>query len=409
MTELEEKFVKLDILEAMLDSDKIKGAKNQPSIEELEQMRNDLYLKQHSYKIYQQSDGKWCTNVKVPDTGKLKRLCRVDRKNLEKDIIKFYRSLEENPTINQLFVEWLDRKENYEKVAFATVTRYRNVYKRYFQTLKLKRIRSIKPIDIEDFVYRVIKEFELTRKEFNSIRTVLYGIFRLARRKELFHYDIQALIAEFQIPRRVFKQKVRVDEEEVFFPEDEQKLIEVLKRKDDLRNLGLRLLFKTGMRIGELSALKPEDINGHYIHICRTETKFYDDRGKIVHDVIDRPKTEAGVRDIVIKDDAVEIIHKIRMLNPFGTWLFEENGKRLNDNCFRQRLYRACDWAGIPRRSPHKIRKTYGTKLYDSDLPKSFICNQMGHTDISCLEKYYYFNMMDRDEKLEALNKVSSI
>lgn len=409
MTESSEKFVKIDILESFVESDKIISAENQVSIyEDLEDMKNELYLAQHDRKIYQAKNGRWCTYVKLPD-GKLKKLVRVDREKLEKDLIKFYRGQEENPTIHQLFEEWIDRKENYEQITLATVTRYRNVYKRYFQTIKLKRIRNIKPVDIEDFVYHVIKEFEMTRKEFNSVRTVMYGIFRLAKRKELFHYDIQALLAEMQIPRKVFKVRRFVDEEEVFFPEDEKKLIEVLKRDDDIRNLGLRLLFKTGMRIGELSALKPCDIQGNYIHVCRTETKFYDDKGNIVHDVADRTKTDAGVRDIVIKDDAVELIHKIRMQNPFGEYLFMENGKRLNDNCFRQRLYRACDWAGIPRRSPHKIRKTYGTKLYDSDLPRSFICNQMGHTDISCLEKYYYFNRMSKDEKLEALNRVVSI
>lgn len=405
MNESNERFVKIDILESLISSDTI--ITHAQLQKELEEMKNEALLKNHPYAIWQGKDGRWFTHL-VDKDGKRVTRVRKTEKELQKEIIKFYKSLEENPTVNQLFQEWMDRKTQNEDLAPATDTRYRGLYKTYFEPLRRKKIRNVRPVDIEDFVYYVIHEFGLSRKEFNGVRTVLYGIFRLARRKELFPYDIQALLADLQIPNKVFAVKHKEDREQVFFPEEEEKLIAQLRKKHDVRNLGLELLFKTGLRIGELAALKPSDITGNVIHITRTETKYIKD-GKHRYEIVDRPKTEAGVRDVVIKDDALEIIHEIRRINPFGEWLFMDRGKRLTQNCFRQRLYRECDKAGVPRRSPHKIRKTYGTKLYDSDLPASFICNQMGHTDIRCLEKYYYFNRMTKEDKLDALNKISAL
>ncbi|MEE0649941.1 tyrosine-type recombinase/integrase [[Clostridium] scindens] len=39
----------------------------------------------------------------------------------------------------------------------------------------------------------------------------------------------------------------------------------------------------------------------------------------------------------------------------------------------------------------HKIRKTYGKTLIDSDVDEGFITEQMGHSDISTTKKLYYF------------------
>jgi integrase len=68
-----------------------------------------------------------------------------------------------------------------------------------------------------------------------------------------------------------------------------------------------------------------------------------------------------------------------------------------------------CKKLHIKQKSPHKIRATYGTKLYDSGIKKSVICQQMGHTDISCLEKNYYFNRLDESGKALEISKVHGL
>ena len=169
-------------------------------------------------------------------------------------------------------------------------------------------------------------------------------------------------------------------------------------------------MFKTGLRVGELCTLKHSDINGNIISIRRTETMFKDRvTGKIHYDVKEHPKTDAGIRNVIVKNESLWILKKIRQLNPFGEFLFMRNGKRINSYVFRNRLYTDCRKTNAVVKSPHKVRKTYGTKLYNSNIPESLICEQMGHTDISCLKKYYYFNRNTEEENKNEINKISNL
>jgi integrase/recombinase XerD len=85
-----------------------------------------------------------------------------------------------------------------------------------------------------------------------------------------------------------------------------------------------------------------------------------------------------------------------------------EHGDRVKSHRFTNRLRHICKKIEITSKSPHKIRKTYGSKLYDSkDVTEAFIITQMGHTDISCLKKHYYYNRMEVDEQTEMLNKAA--
>lgn len=50
------------------------------------------------------------------------------------------------------------------------------------------------------------------------------------------------------------------DNEQVFMLDEETKMLKYLEENQDLINLGLLLLFKTGLRIGELTSLNKEDM-----------------------------------------------------------------------------------------------------------------------------------------------------
>ena len=120
------------------------------------------------------------------------------------------------------------------------------------------------------------------------------------------------------------------------------------------------------------------------------------------------PKTEAGIRDVIVPDNCVWILDKIRKLCPFGQYVFMQDGERIRSYVFRTRLYSNCKKLQIVVKSPHKVRKTYGSKLYDADtITESFMIEQMGHTDITCLKKHYYYNRMSNNEKKDMLNQAA--
>ena len=62
----------------------------------------------------------------------------------------------------------------------------------------------------------------------------------------------------------------------------------------------------------------------------------------------------------------------------------------------------------ICKRSTHKIRKTYGTTLINSNVDEAVIINQMGHADIKTTKEYYYFSNRNKQEKVNQINNAIS-
>ena len=61
------------------------------------------------------------------------------------------------------------------------------------------------------------------------------------------------------------------------------------------------------------------------------------------------------------------------------------------------------------RKSPHNIRKTYGTILLDGHVRESTILETMGHTDISMTKGHYYFDRTNIEEKRAELGSVEGL
>ena len=101
------------------------------------------------------------------------------------------------------------------------------------------------------------------------------------------------------------------------------------------------------------------------------------------------------------------VLRKIKVINPFGEYAFVNNsGNRMTTCCFRSRLYRVCRKLGIYNKSPHKIRKTYGSILLDNNVDKRFIIKQMDHADILCTETKYHRDRREHDEKMEIISNI---
>ena len=361
----------------------------------------------HPYKIWQGKDGEWYTSF-YDEAGNRKLKHRKTLQALEDVIIDYMKDKVEYPTIESVFLEWIKLRLERGEISNATYSRYLRDFKRYFGKIKAHKIQSFTELEIEDFMKRQIQELELTRKAFSNMRTLIYGIFRYAKKKGLVKFSIKEAVSDIEFSKNEFKKIHHEDNEQVFMVGEEGKMVDYLRENEDLLNMGLLLLFKTGLRIGELVALNKEDICGNIIHITKTETIYQDENGVTHYDIKNVPKTEAGIRDVIVPDNCVWILDKIRKLCPFGQYVFMQDGERIRSYVFRTRLYSNCKKLQIVVKSPHKVRKTYGSKLYDADtITESFMIEQMGHTDITCLKKHYYYNRMSNNEKKDMLNQAA--
>ena len=61
---------------------------------------------------------------------------------------------------------------------------------------------------------------------------------------------------------------------------------------------------------------------------------------------------------------------------------------------------------GITHKSPHKIRKTYGSILLDNNMDREFVKTQMGHSQISMTENVYHRNRRDFEKKQNMISQI---
>lgn len=199
---------------------------------------------------------------------------------------------------------------------------------------------------------------------------------------------------------------VKDDAKEVFNIDETDKLLPYLMQSKHVADLCLLLMFATGMRVGEAVALKHSDFNGMTVTVQRTESHYYL-YGQNVIEIKERPKTEAGKRVIVIPSHYEWLVKKISHTNPFEEFIFlGVRGKRICVATVERQLKLACDACGIPRKSTHKIRKTYATILMDNNCDLNFITQQMGHTSITTTERFYHWNRKTVEQKQEILDAI---
>ena len=105
---------------------------------------------------------------------------------------------------------------------------------------------------------------------------------------------------------------------------------------------------------------------------------------------------------MIIPDQDLWILRELKARRTFCDYVFE-----FRPYTFRKRLYAICDKLGIERISPHKLRKTYASRLFGAGVDERIICSQMGHTDIRTTKQYYIKDTFTPEEKRTLLARVT--
>lgn len=354
------------------------------------------YIEMHESKVWQSTDGNWYTylpDIKSKNGRKL--IKRKTETGLYDSIVEHYKGIENEPYIETVFDEWVSKKLSYGEIQKQSYDRYKTDFDRFFKDTRIAntKFRYITEEMLEDFIKSTIHDKELTSKSWSGCRTLLNGIFKYAKKKGYTDISITSFMGDLDISKKSFKKRVFTSEESVFTDNEVLMISEYIqKREPTIIELGVLLTFETGLRVGELSAIKWSDVDGYLLNINKREVHYRGDDGKYIYEIVDEAKTDAGTRKVILSENAQRLLKQIRTINPFGEYVFMKNGKRIRGACFTRRLLGVCKSLNITQRSEHKARKTYATKLLDAGLNDRLVISQMGHTQIETTRKHYYFN-----------------
>ena len=140
----------------------------------------------------------------------------------------------------------------------------------------------------------------------------------------------------------------------------------------------------TGMRMGEINALAPEDIdfNRSLIHVHKTVSTGLNNRSFIS----DTTKTDAGNRYVPINNLVKSILEESvgdMKSNPEGLIFYNHRrGSIINTSQVNSYFNRVAEKAGIDITGQHSLRHTFATRCIEAGITPVVLKTWLGHTDI---------------------------
>lgn len=383
----DQKLNKYDILSAITANDII----NMDNVREIimNAQKEKLLSKMHPYKITEPKSegGRWQTYYR--DAKGERKIIRAQTRDalLEKLIpIYFQESHLDKLIFSDLFSEWLEYKKTVTDSP-NTIKRHKQHYNRYFAQSELHTmpVRRIDTLLLESECNRLVKEYSMTRKEWNNVKTILIGCFEYAVRKKYITdnpmSDVKILVKYRQVVKKTGKTETYNTEE---LENLNQYLDKMYTETEDVVFLAVKINFLLGLRVGELVALKWEDCKEQsHLHVVREEVRNQETNH---YDVVEHTKTNRD-RYVILVPKAISILDKIPKQ---GSYIFMRDGERITSRQIAYVLEKYAERQGTATKSTHKMRKTYASNLNANGVPLDCIREMLGHSSLSTTLGYVY-------------------
>lgn len=260
------------------------------------------------------------------------------------------------------------------------------------------KVQSIDELLLDKECNRIVSENNLTRKEWVNAKVILNGMYDYAFRKryieENYMSKVVIQVRYKQVQRKTGKTETYdTDELSALNAYLDQKYLET----HDCSFMAIRLNFFLGLRVGELVALKWEDLcDDNHLHIVREEIRNQDTNAV---EVVEHTKTNTD-RFVVLISQAKEILEKVDHVDEY---VFVRDGKRLNSRQINYVLEKFAERMGMHTKSSHKMRKTYASRLNAAGVPLDVIREQSGHSDLTTTLGYIC-NPLTEKETYDAIS-----
>jgi len=197
------------------------------------------------------------------------------------------------------------------------------------------------------------------------------------------------------------------------FPRPEQSEVKVFTMKEqcliertvlgcpDKRTLGIVLCFYSGIRLGELCALKwgDFDFDNETLFINRTVSRtknFSDDDNKTLL-LIGTPKSRTSSRKIPLPSFLIPLFKEYYQLSGKETCYFMTDSEIPIDPRAFQKLYKKIlIKAGVSDRKFHAIRHTFATRALELNVDIKTISDILGHSNVSITMNIYAHSLMEQ-------------
>ena len=245
----------------------------------------------------------------------------------------------------------------------------------------------------------LILNIGLSPKTVKDILSIVKSILKYGADNNLINRETMS----FSLPRTNKK------DVEALSNEERERLEKYTVDADNI-HFGIYLCLYTGLRLGELCALKWEDINfsDEVINIRKTMLRISsasnDKKTKII---ISSPKTETSNRQIPLPKDLV-IMLKNRSIDISSQkdYFLTNSSKFIEPRNYYKKYKRIISKCGLERYTFHALRHTFATRCIEKGFDPKVLSEILGHSNVKItLDRYVHPSMDRRRSCMELLYK----
>ena len=278
---------------------------------------------------------------------------------------------------------------------------------------------EILPEEIDGFTRSLLTGKGLSPKTVRSILTLFHSILSYTGKRS----GGKLPDVEITYPKS-FRKNTRVLDEK-----EESALVQLLAREMDACKFGVYLALRTGMRIGEICALRWCDISfeAAAISVCHTALRLPrgnacqadpdrpsaaagDDGGALALSrtelVIGTPKSESSLRLIPLMPDIATLCERFRPEEP-GAFLLTGTDRCMDPRKLQRHLKKYLEECGIPEAHFHTLRHTFATRCVEAGFDVKTLSEILGHSNIGITMNLYVHPNLDL--KRENMNRLKSL
>lgn len=363
--------------------------------------------------IHKRKDGRWEARIRtnqINNETKYKSVyarsySELKRKLKQLDTLDVDISKTKKVFLQDIAFEWLDHIQ--ESVKESTYSRYYSTVTKhiipYFLDFEIKNIDNNK---IEKFVCDKFKSGKLNKKGGLSAKTVhdiysvLIQIIKFAEKKKYitkFNHDVT-------LP------KLEEYTCNVFSNSDKTNLEQYVKLNTDLKKLGILLVMYTGIRIGELCALKWSDIdieNGT-LSITKTLQRIKNTDNNSTQKtkiIVGKPKSQKSIRSIPLQSFLINILSSFKLKYSDNAYLLTGSEIKFTEPRAYEKTYKKyLKECNIPNIKFHALRHTFATNAVEKNFDTKSLSEILGHSTVRfTLDRYVHPSDKVKRENMERL------
>lgn len=354
--------------------------------------------------IYKRKDGRWeARYVREIGADGRKKYSSVYAESYRavKEKQKYYMTLKCNNFANSASLCIDDITERWlmhirHNVKLSTYRKYEGLYGNHIKPAIGKvPLRLVSRAMLEKFSQRLMesgrkKGGALSIKTVNDILIVLSLIFDFAEEE----YNIN-------MPKITSLREER-KEARVLSRDEQKRLTEYLLEDIDEYKFGVLLALNTGLRVGELCALKWEDITQTYVVINKTMQRLKGNIGK-TEIIIDTPKSNSSKRVIPLPRFLSTLAECFR--KPEGYVVSTARSPYCEPRTMQLRFKEITQETGLEGVTFHTLRHTFATRCIEAGFDVKTLSEILGHSDVkTTLNRYVHSSFELKQRNMEKLS-----